>query len=108
MTTQTREKPIVGKSSLRELMRQGRLAWRLFTDPRVPILLKLIPALAVAYLVSPIDFVPDFFPPLGQLDDLAVVLLALRLFVELAPPAIVAEHKGEGKTVTATYRVQDE
>jgi len=42
--------------------------------------------------VFPIDLIPDFIPVLGQLDDLAVVLLGLDFFIRSAPPDIVDEH----------------
>jgi uncharacterized membrane protein YkvA (DUF1232 family) len=51
----------------------------LAADPRVPKRSRLTPAgLAVAYLASPIDLVPDWIPVLGQLDDLLVVGWAVR------------------------------
>ncbi|MEA3338874.1 MAG: DUF1232 domain-containing protein, partial [Chloroflexota bacterium] len=40
----------------------------------------------------PMDIIPDMALGLGQLDDLAVVLLGLKLFIELAPPDVVREH----------------
>jgi uncharacterized membrane protein YkvA (DUF1232 family) len=74
-------------------IRQARLSWRLLKDPRVPTLLKvLLPVLAVVYTVSPLDFVPDFLPVLGQLDDVSLLIAALALFTRLAPSAVVAEH----------------
>lgn len=77
---------------VKELVRQLRLAWRLFKDPRVPWLLKLIPPAALVYILSPIDILPDPGLGLGQLDDLAILLLALKLFIELAPAEVVREH----------------
>ncbi|MEK6701060.1 MAG: YkvA family protein [Planctomycetota bacterium] len=32
----------------------------------------------LAYVMSPIDLVPDFIPGLGQLDDLTVIALTVR------------------------------
>ncbi len=77
---------------LQDAARQGRLAWRLFWDSRVPLWTKLIPPAALAYLISPVDLVPDVALGLGQLDDLAVLLLGLKLFIEVAPPDVVREH----------------
>ena len=77
---------------LQEAMRQARLAWRLFWDQRVPLWTKLIPPAALAYVISPIDIIPDVALGLGQLDDIAVMLLGLKLFIELAPPEVVREH----------------
>ena len=86
-------RPFSLPSYLREMVRHLRLWWRLLKDPRVPETLKLLlPALAVVYVLWPVDLLPDLVPILGQLDDVAVMLLALRLFENLAPRAVVAEH----------------
>ncbi len=78
---------------LGNLIRQGRLVWRLFGDRRVPGWVKLIPIAGVIYLLSPIDLVPDFLiPGLGELDDLTVILLSMKAFVDLSPPDIVNAH----------------
>ncbi len=45
-------------------------------------------------MISPIDFIPDVIPVLGQLDDLAVLMGAISLFNNLAPADIVQEHMG--------------
>ncbi len=80
-------------SWLQDTARQARLAWRLFWDHRVPTWTKLIPSAALVYVFSPVDFIPAaVVPGLGQLDDLAVLLFGVKLFVELAPPAVVREH----------------
>lgn len=79
-------------SWVKELYRQARLAWGLFWDRRVPWAIKLIPPAALIYLISPIDLIPDFGLGLGQLDDLAVILLGFKLFIELAPADVVREH----------------
>jgi len=75
-----------------EALRQVRLTWRLLFDDRVPGWLKLIPPITLAYVLSPIDLVPDVMPGLGQLDDLAVLLIGIKAFIELAPRDVVREH----------------
>ncbi len=52
---------------------------RLVTDPRVPRRRKLLLLALVAYLVMPLDLVPDFIPVAGQLDDAILVALVLRI-----------------------------
>jgi len=79
-------------SWFKELVRQAQLAWRLFLDPRVPWPSKIIPPAVLIYILSPIDIIPDPGLGLGQLDDLAVLLLGIKLFIELAPAEIVREH----------------
>lgn len=79
---------------LPELLRNARLAWRLLRDPRVSPWVKLaLPGVLLVYLLLPLDFIPDLFPILGQMDDLAVLLLAGWLFLRLAPRWIVEEHE---------------
>ena len=77
---------------LRELWQQVRLVYYLLRDPEVPIYLKFLPFAAFIYLLSPIDFVPDALVGLGQLDDLTVLLVGAKAFIDLAPPAVVAKH----------------
>jgi uncharacterized membrane protein YkvA (DUF1232 family) len=59
----------------------------------VPLLTKALPVLAAFYVISPLDFVPDVVPVLGQLDDLGLLLLTLELFLRFCPPAAVAFHR---------------
>jgi uncharacterized membrane protein YkvA (DUF1232 family) len=79
--------------SLPALVAQARLAVRLVREPRVPFVLKGIPLLAGLYVISPIDFVPDFIPGLGQLDDLGIMLAALELFVRACPQSAQDFHR---------------
>jgi uncharacterized membrane protein YkvA (DUF1232 family) len=94
---------------LREALRDFRLAWRLFLDKRVPLWTKIVPPAALAYVLSPIDILSDF-PPMGlnQLDDIAVVVLGVKLFIELAPPDVVREHLKELGARIEEWRVVDE
>jgi uncharacterized membrane protein YkvA (DUF1232 family) len=55
-----------------------RLAWALAGEPRLPRSRKLGVLGAAAYLASPVDLVPGIIPVVGQLDDLAIAMLALR------------------------------
>jgi len=92
---------------LSDVIRQARLAWRLLLDPRVPLWLKMIVPASLVYLISPIDFIPDVIPGLGQLDDLAVIVIGVKLFIELCPPEIVREHWQELQG-EANWRVEPE
>ena len=104
---------------LTEIGRNAQLAWHLLTDGRVSLLTKLIvPGLMLGYLIFPADLLPDFIPVLGQLDDLAILALGIKLFIEFSPKDIVREYRGEatgassptepsgnGDTIDADYRV---
>lgn len=65
---------------------------RLLTDPRVPVRSKMVLAGTVAYLVSPIDVIPDFVPGAGQLDDVVVAVLALHSILNRVDESVVLEH----------------
>jgi uncharacterized membrane protein YkvA (DUF1232 family) len=55
------------------------LVRRLAADPATPRRHRLLLLALSAYLVSPIDLIPDFIPVLGQLDDAIAVLIVLRI-----------------------------
>ncbi len=94
-------------SWITDLVRQGRLAWRLFWDSRVPFWTKLIPPAMLLYIFSPADFIPDVALGLGQLDDLAILLIGTKLFIELAPTDIVREHLAALGARIQEWRVQE-
>lgn len=79
----------------------ARVVWGIVRDPRTPIGLKAILAAAVAYVVSPLDLVPDVIPIIGQADDLTVVLLVLDLFIQNAPPEVRRDHLERARNGTA-------
>ena len=94
MSNRTNPSATPNRPSLHSLMESGQLAWRLLQDDRVPTFLKVTIPLGVAlYFISPLDFIPDFIPVLGQLDDLGVILLGMTLFINLAPRNVVNEHR---------------
>ena len=76
----------------REVWQQARLVYYLLRDPEVPFYLKLLPFTAVIYLLLPLDLVPDMLLGLGQLDDLTALLVSSKVFIEMAPPHVVARH----------------
>ncbi|MGH7820422.1 MAG: YkvA family protein, partial [Candidatus Binatia bacterium] len=68
-----------------------RLYWRLFRDRRVSVLAKALLVVTLAYVIWPLDFLPDYIPLLGEIDDVALVLGGLWLFVRLCPPEVVSQ-----------------
>ncbi|MBR5783454.1 MAG: DUF1232 domain-containing protein [Clostridia bacterium] len=46
---------------------------------------KVFAALTVVYALSPIDFIPDFIPVLGYLDDIILLPLLVALTVRFIP-----------------------
>jgi len=63
----------------------------IYEHPRTPRLSKVLLWVAIAYLASPIDIIPDFVPILGQLDDMVIVPLLLFLALRMIPGEVAAE-----------------
>ncbi|HEY6959132.1 MAG TPA: YkvA family protein [Candidatus Limnocylindria bacterium] len=78
--------------TIRKVPTYARLVWGLARDPRVPIGQKAVLGAMAAYLAFPIDIIPDFIPVIGELDDLAVLILGLDWFIRNAPEDVVEEH----------------
>ena len=100
-------------SLLRAVLSQVRLATRLLREPCVGLLVKAVPLLAAVYVISPLDFVPDVIPVLGQFDDLGVLAISIEAFLKLSPSVAVdfhrtAIHSGRGYSpMPAAGRVID-
>ncbi len=69
----------------------GRLLVELMLDKRVPGSRKVLLGVAVAYVVSPIDLIPDFIPVISRLDDVAAMVIALDLLLEGVPREVMIE-----------------
>lgn len=69
-----------------------RVFCRLMKDPRVPLLAKLVPVLALLLMVSPPAMELDLVPILGEIGWLVVGVLAFKILVWLSPPEVVREH----------------
>ena len=55
-----------------------RLLRRLIGDAAVPLDVRIVLVGLVAWIVSPIDLIPEFIPGLGPLDDIVVAVVAMR------------------------------
>ena len=69
-----------------------KLVGRLIRDPRVPRRAKITLGLAAAYVMSPIDFIPEVIPVVGWADDVIIVMFAIDSLIERAGPSLVEEH----------------
>lgn len=79
---------------------------RLIGDERVPQRRRLVLFALIAYLVIPIDLVPDFIPIAGQLDDVIVAGLALRYVLRSGGPELLREHwPGPEASLNAVLRL---
>lgn len=75
-----------------QLPQYARLLAGLLTDRRVSRLDKTLVGLALAYLLLPLDFIPDAIPFLGQVDDVFLVMTALQRLVNRAGRRVLRDH----------------
>ncbi len=74
-----------------DLPRQVRLAYCLMRDARVPARIKIAFGAGIGVIVTPFIDLPAAIPVVGELDMLALSLLALRLFIAACPDDVVAD-----------------
>jgi uncharacterized membrane protein YkvA (DUF1232 family) len=80
------------KDALRLLPDLLRLLRRLLSDRTLAKGLRIRLALLLAYLLSPIDLVPDFVPVIGYADDVIIVALVLRTVIARSGPDTLRKH----------------
>lgn len=78
--------------TVKRLPKYLRLVNALARDSRIPRRSKGVLMVGGAYAISPIDLVPGVIPVAGQVDDLYVLLTALRQAIRMSPEDVVAEH----------------
>ena len=79
-------------STMKELPNFLRLIGGLMADRRVSNTDKLLVGGAIAYILLPMDFIPDYIPFLGEIDDLFVLVLALQRLIANAPRSVLEDH----------------
>jgi uncharacterized membrane protein YkvA (DUF1232 family) len=77
---------------MKQLPAYLRLLGGLLTDRRVNAVDKLLVAGAMAYIVMPIDLIPDFIPFIGEVDDVFVLVMALQRLVANAGRSVLTAH----------------
>jgi uncharacterized membrane protein YkvA (DUF1232 family) len=90
------------KSVLVDVPRHGKLAYCLLRDDRVPAAPKAVLLGALGIIVSPLDF-PAWIPVLGELDMLALGILAIETFIAACPEEIRREHEAALKAKQSVW-----
>jgi uncharacterized membrane protein YkvA (DUF1232 family) len=73
-------------------------------DPRVPWYAKVLAGAVAAYLLSPIDLIPDVVPVLGLLDDLILVPLGIWLALGMIPDPVLEACRLQAREAVAENR----
>ena len=77
---------------MKQLPAYLRLLGGLLADRRVSSVDKLLVAGAIAYIVMPVDLIPDFIPFIGEVDDVFLLVLALQRLIENAGRNVLLAH----------------
>ena len=62
-------------------------------DSDTPMIAKVFAAITVAYALSPVDFIPDFIPVLGYLDDVILLPMLVALTVKFIPSEVLEKKR---------------
>ena len=79
-------------SAIKQLPSYLRLLLGLFSDSRVSKVDRFFVIAAAAYIISPIDFIPDVIPFFGEVDDVFLLMLALQRLVNNAGRSVLLAH----------------
>ncbi len=89
------------KNMLMFLPNMVKLLGNLLKDSRVPTGEKALFIAAIVYVISPLDFIPDIFPFIGQVDDVYVVALTLLRLLNRSDESVVREHWSGGGDIVS-------
>lgn len=92
------------KQDLAYLVEQARILSLALRHPGVPWYAKLVAGCSIGYLVSPIQIIPTFIPVIGQLDDLFVLFVGMKLLRKLTPQNVLAECEARAKSPILFHR----
>ncbi len=84
---------IVGKTKelFHQVILEGIILYLILVNPKSPWYARLFVLIPIAYVFSPVDFIPDVIPIMGQLDDLAVARYSYLLLLKIVPKSILEE-----------------
>ncbi len=92
------------KAAASQLWKQFRTLRRALVHPGVPWYVKAVCGCAVAYVASPIQLIPNFIPVIGQLDDVLVIGLSLRLLKRCCPASVLEDCQKDGARAGASEK----
>jgi uncharacterized membrane protein YkvA (DUF1232 family) len=95
------------KTQIRVFFKQFRVIRRALKHPQVPWYAKAGLGCCVLYVVSPIQLIPNFIPVIGQMDDVLVVILGIKLLRKCVPPSVLEELQNESPAPVAITGISE-
>jgi len=78
--------------TIRQLPNYVRLLFGLLRDGRVATIDKVLVGAAIAYIIAPVDLIPDWIPFLGEVDDVFLLVTALQRLISNAGRSVVMQY----------------
>ena len=72
-----------------QFIKKIRFYVSILLDRETPWYVKILLVLGLAYLIYPLDFVPDQIPFLGLVDDLTIGTFLVALAIRLVPDKVI-------------------
>lgn len=85
------------RNILRKFKQELKVYYLVMSDQRTPRWSKWLLAMAIGYVVSPIDLIPDFIPILGHLDDIIIVPVLVWLAIRMIPKKVIDDCRRQVK-----------
>lgn len=79
------------KTEAKKLKQKAQALLFAYADKRTPLIAKILIWITLAYLLSPVDLIPDFIPVFGLLDDLLIVPILITLSIKQIPKDVWLE-----------------
>jgi uncharacterized membrane protein YkvA (DUF1232 family) len=86
------------------LNRESATLYLAFRHQQTPWKARAVVLLVLAYLLSPIDLIPDSLPLLGYLDDLVIVPVGIALALRMVPAAVLVECRERADSIAQQLR----
>lgn len=92
---------------LRRLLKSGgrelAVLWYACRHPDTPRAVKLAALLLLAYVISPIDIIPDTLPVLGWIDDVTLLAFGIPVLLKLVPPHALRSAQSAGERLLSKW-----
>ena len=95
------------KARISGFFKQFRVIRRALKHPKVPWYAKAGLGCCVLYVVSPVQLIPNFIPVIGQMDDVVVVILGIKLLRRCVPPHVLEELQNESPAPVAVVTIPE-
>jgi uncharacterized membrane protein YkvA (DUF1232 family) len=88
------------------LQKEAYVFYFVFRNPGTPWYARLVAACAAAYLLSPVQIIPNYIPVIGMLDDLLVVFLGVKVLQRIIPTDVLTECRGRADAAEVRKRAE--